>query len=259
MLSPAQWGLAEDELGELQQSGRSGRFLAAQELRERRRLPRHVALQDFDKVLPVDFENALSVDALISVLKDREAARLVERWPDPEMLCALGPEGRFVHELVVPLVRSQPARLAPPREPATAFERAEVDARPLARTHAPGSEWLYAKLYAGTAAADRILLNVVAPLVEDVMQSEAADSWFFIRYADPNEHLRLRFHGAPAALRADVQPRVEAALTPLLEQGRAWRLCFDTYERELERYGGRTLSTSPSGSSGSTATRSSSS
>lgn len=230
VLSPARWVLAEDEVRELQQADRSARFLAAQELRERRRLPRHVALQDYDNVLPVDFDNALSVDALISVLKGRDAATLVERWPDPGMLCARGPEGRFVHELVVPLVRTQPVRaaVAPREAPLVVWER----------TRPPGSDWLYAKLYAGTAAADRILPEVVAPLVDEIIQSGAADSWFFIRYADPNEHLRLRFHGAPAALREDVQPRVEAALGSLLDEGRAWRLCFDTYEREVERYGG---------------------
>ncbi len=63
------------------------------------------------------------------------------------------------------------------------------------RTFPPGSEWLYAKLYTGTATADQILRDVIAPLVAEVLGSGAAERWFFIRYGDPDWHVRLRFHG----------------------------------------------------------------
>src|SRR6202030_2223556 len=35
------------------------------------------------------------------------------------------------------------------------------------RTFPPGSEWLFAKLYTGTATADRVLRDVLAPLVRE--------------------------------------------------------------------------------------------
>jgi thiopeptide-type bacteriocin biosynthesis protein len=108
----------------------------------------------------------------------------------------------------------------------------------VARSFPPGSEWLYAKLYAGPATLDQVLLDVVGPLVARVLRAGAADRWFFVRYGDPDWHLRLRFHGRPDRLRAEVLPAVEAATAPLLEDGRLWRLQLDTYEREVERYGG---------------------
>jgi thiopeptide-type bacteriocin biosynthesis protein len=64
------------------------------------------------------------------------------------------------------------------------------------------------------------------------------DRWFFIRYGDPDWHLRLRFHGKPARLHEEVLPALQAAAAPLLDDGRLWRIQFDTYEREVERYGG---------------------
>ena len=48
----------------------------------------------------------------------------------------------------------------------------------------------------------------------------------------------MRFHGAPAALREHALPALAAAAAPLLDDGRLWRLQLDTYEREVERYGG---------------------
>ena len=140
-----------------------------------------------------------------------------------------GPEGRFVHELVVPFVRAAAAaRAAPARETASA----------LRRRFPPGSEWLYAKLYTGPATADGVLTETVGPLVDEVARAGLADGWFFLRYADPDPHLRLRFHGEPRRLAAEVLPRLEAAVAPLLEDGRLWRLQLDTYVREVERYGG---------------------
>src|SRR5262249_42429974 len=65
-----------------------------------------------------------------------------------------------------------------------------------------------------------------------------ADGWFFVRYADPDTHLRVRFHGDPERLRSRVQPALERAVAPLLDDGRLWRVQLDTYEREVERYGG---------------------
>jgi hypothetical protein len=38
---------------------------------------------------------------------DARGATLVERYPGPEELVVQGPEGRFVHQLVVPFVRTQ--------------------------------------------------------------------------------------------------------------------------------------------------------
>jgi thiopeptide-type bacteriocin biosynthesis protein len=108
----------------------------------------------------------------------------------------------------------------------------------VARSFPPGSEWLYAKLYTGPATADGVLRDVVKPVVDTVLRTGAADRWFFIRYGDPDWHLRLRFHGQPARLQAEVLGALQAAAAPLLEDGRLWRVQLDTYEREVERYGG---------------------
>src|SRR5262249_45790050 len=147
-----------------------------------------------------------------------------------EGLCARGPEGRFVHELIVPFVR---ARRPPAPPPARA-----PSCRPVKRSFPPGSEWLYVKLYSGPATADQVLREVVRPAVERALGSGAADGWFFLRYGDPDWHLRLRFHGAPDRLHGEVLPLVQAAAAPLCGDGRLWRVQLDVYQREVERYGG---------------------
>jgi thiopeptide-type bacteriocin biosynthesis protein len=82
------------------------------------------------------------------------------------------------------------------------------------------------------------LRDVVRPVAAQALRSGAADGWFFIRYGDPEWHLRLRFHGEPDRLLGEVLPALRDAAAPFLDDGRVWRLQLDTYEREVERYGG---------------------
>lgn len=62
------------------------------------------------------------------------------------------------------------------------------------RTFIPGSEWIYFKLYTGTKTADAILKNELYVYVNEMLSNDIADKWFFIRYTDPDFHIRLRLH-----------------------------------------------------------------
>src|SRR5262249_4102268 len=106
VLSPARWHVGGDTLASLQEARSDGElFRAAQALRQSLDLPRIVRLEDGDNTLLIDLENILSLDALAPILRTRREVRLSEVDPPPDELLAQGPEGRFVHELVVPFVR----------------------------------------------------------------------------------------------------------------------------------------------------------
>lgn len=243
MLSRARWNVTKEELRVLAaaRGGEAGAgFRAVQTWRAQRGLPRLVTLGEGDNTLLVDLDNALSVESFIQLVKESEEAVLEELFPGADELCARGPEGRFVHELIVPFVcgESGDEKIEGGAEKASERHPAHAAAPAFRRRFPPGSEWLYAKLYVGTATADYLLRESVGPLVEKSMKSGAADRWFFIRLADPDYHLRLRFHGRPERLLGEVQPMLSEALSPLLDEGLLWRIQLDTYEREVERYGG---------------------
>jgi lantibiotic biosynthesis protein len=275
VLARAGWWMTADEIKQLAKAAGTDRYAAVQDWRRRRRLPRLVTLADGDNELLVDLDNTLAIDAFLDLVEERDRARLHELFPGPEALIAQGPEGRFVHELVVPFHRlprpaaaaetavaapgtaaaaaaAAPAPAPAPAPGGTAAGWSAVPAGTAAaagaasagnglqvrRTFPPGSEWLFAKLYTGTATADRVLRDVLAPVVREALAAGWSDGWFFIRYGDPEWHLRVRFHGDPEALTGRVLPALHAGVTPLLDDGRLWKLQLDTYEREVERYGG---------------------
>lgn len=231
VVSRARWRIGANEISPIASASGAARYRLVQRFREQHRMPRHIVLTDADNELFIDFENALALDAVIELIRNRPEVTLTELFPAPDELCAEGPEGRFYHELIVPFTR-RPVPIAP------MFSDVKAPAISIARTFPPGSEWLYAKLYTGTATADRVLTEELAPLAADAIANGHAQRWFFIRYSDPNWHLRVRFHGDPFLLREHVQPALEAMGRRLFETGAVWKLQFDTYEREVERYGG---------------------
>ena len=230
VLARARWRVKKEEIDRLVRGNSVARFTAVQDWRAERRMPRRVLLVDGDNELLVDFDNILSIEAFLGLVKKRRQLQLTEVFPGPDQLCAAGPEGRFVHQILVPFVRRR-GIAQPPVEPLP-------PPAAVCRTFAPGSQWLYAKLYTGSATADRLLCDLVGPLARRVLASGAADQWFFIRYGDPDWHLRLRFHGEPELLQGEVLPRLLQVAAPFLESGQIWRLQLDTYRREVERYGG---------------------
>ena len=230
VLSKARWRIEARELKAAPAGPDEGAWGAFQALRVRRGLPRFVTLTDADNTLRVDLDQVLWVETLHHLVSNRSAFTLTECFPDPDQALITSPEGRFAHELVIPfeaIPASQPvARPLPAMAPATGI-----------RAYPPGSEWLYLKLYCGPATADRLLVEL-DPLLRQTQAQGLWDRWHFLRYRDSGPHLRLRFHGLPASLIAELLPLLHRHLEGYLAQGLLWTWQVDTFEPELERYGG---------------------
>ncbi len=242
VLASARWRMSKEVIETLSRERGAERLKRINAWRSSKGIPRFALLTEADNQLLIDFENVLSVETLIEYIKKRESARLVEMLAGPDCLSACGPEGKFTHEVVIPFVRrkAQPVH----SEPSTVANRNQTRPAPAIRAgkternFLPGSEWLFAKIYASPSQADRLLVEQIKPLVARVLAAKTADSWFFIRYGDPHGHLRLRLHGMPGPLSTKVLPELWECIERQRQQGVAWRMQIDTYERELERYGG---------------------
>ncbi|WP_285569656.1 lantibiotic dehydratase [Geothrix limicola] len=230
VLSKARWRIEAAELKSALDDSREGAWGAFQALRERRGLPRFVVLNDADNGLLVDLDRVLWVEALHHLVSGRPFFLLTECFPDPGQALVTSPEGALAHELVIPFEAASPDRpgLGP-------LPEAQQDSG--ARAYPPGSEWLYLKLYCGAASADRLLVEL-EPFLRATQAQGLWDRWHFIRYRDPEHHLRLRFHGVPGRLLAELLPLVHGHLKEPLAQGLLWKWQVDTFEPELERYGG---------------------
>ena len=230
VLALAQWRVDKHEIESLNRGDGKTRFHTARQWRNSRKMPRFVALADSDNRLLIDFDNPLSVDAFAHLVRRRPNCTLEEATLRPEHLCVEGEEGSYTHEVIVPFSRKKPlvsAVTRPLRAGQTSVEQ----------TFLPGSEGLYLKLYGSSRSLD-LFLSELRPALRRWRDQGTIQSWFFLRYADPDLHLRLRLQGEPAVLMSRVLPALSAAMKELANRAILRSLAVDTYKRETDRYGG---------------------
>lgn len=109
------------------------------------------------------------------------------------------------------------------------------------RIFIPGSQWLYFKIYTGQKSADHILMQLVYPYLRTLSDQKVIRSYFFIRYSDPEFHIRLRVYVNDRSNYGEVFQIFYEAFQPAVSNGQITRIMCDTYNREIERYGQYTI------------------
>ena len=214
VLSPARWLVDRAALDDFQQ------------WRAKWQVPRHVFLTARDNRLLLDLDQPAHLAQLRT-----ESLPLVldEALPGLDQAWLPGPDGHYVGEFMVPLVRVA-AQAAP--EPRVVIKE---NTR---RSWPPGSEWLYAKLYHLPTYEEDLIAQAFRDFAAEVGEAGLAEDWFFLRYSDPDPHLRIRFRGDADTVTTELAPRLLRWGSKLVADGYCRRLCLDTYEPEVERYGG---------------------
>ncbi|MBW8879505.1 MAG: lantibiotic dehydratase [Acidobacteria bacterium] len=238
VLRPAQWRIQKGDL-----AGGLDRW------RDEWEVPRHVCLSFGDNRLVLDLDQAAQATELETELRklgDSGGAILVQEvLPALEDAWLPGPGGHYYGELVVPMVLRRGAPALERRAAAaarTSIPQPAVDAASpaalAARYRPPGSDWLYVKLYCPRDHEDDVICGSMQTFAENAVASRLADSWFFLRYSDPDPHLRVRFHGSPERLRSQLFAHLCDWAGGLMSDGLCLKFVMDTYEQEIERFGG---------------------
>ena len=211
-------------------------------------LPRYAFLTEGDNRLLLDVEDsdhlALLQSSLAKLPTDNHVLTLEEALPGPEEAWVHDEQDRpHVAEFVFTLERNGEVRVGPEgknsRESLEAVSRRGNHPRPTVeltdRIKAVGDEWLFFKLYTPASHHDDLMALIWEALSPALA---ASDAWFFLRYADPDPHLRLRLRGRENWLLGEALKMFIAHLNGAVEQGILQKYSLDTYEREIERYGG---------------------
>jgi thiopeptide-type bacteriocin biosynthesis protein len=228
VLSPATWHV---------DAGMTAETFEA--FRVRWRLPRRVYLAYSDNRLLLDLEDEDQLGQLhaeIGRLAGNGRLVLQEALPAPDDAWLPGPGGRYVTELVVPLVLA--AVLPAQRGPIEAPMLVRPSVRAADGLRPPGSDWLFVKIYGEPRDQEELIAGPIRGFGTEACAAGLAGSWFFMRYADPEPHLRFRLSGDPDTLTGELAPELIRWAAALVGQGRCRRFSIDTYEQEVDRYGG---------------------
>ena len=199
------------------------------------RLPLLVALRYGEDRIGCDLTHPIGVEMIRKEVARAGFAILEELRAAPEELCIGSGAARFSHELLVPFVHPPPTTT---EMNAARASTSVWSAKFSQGVMLPGSGWIYAKLYASPRSIQSMLSHEVPALVAKLREECGAQDAFFFRYKDTDWHLRLRTHVTTAAKRSRALEFIGAVAADLQAKEVIWRLQYDTYYREIERFGG---------------------
>lgn len=223
VLSPATWILNEEQLKQIiSNNGQLDKEL---------NIPDYFSLNEGDNFLVFNKHCPDDMEMFQKCLKNKKTATLVEYvFAKQADLKNVGGES-FASQLLACVI-NQSKSYDLPRQQLMKYAGNGLKVR---RSFLPGQEWLYIKIYAHYSLTNEILINFILPVVKKYKKDNPGFKWFFIRYKDPNNHLRLRFFTANKSsytLLADLTSRMDSWSA----EGKIADIILDSYQRELEKY-----------------------
>lgn len=238
VLRPAEWRIRRGQLGRtdgdfnLQQW-----YTIVSNWRTECQVPRFVYLADHDNRLLLDLENPLSLVDFWEVCNNpprgEDSIMIQEMLPDFKSVWPNGQGYRRIVEFVIAYERTK------------LLERSTIPTPPQSsivshseRSRSIGSNWLYFKIYSGNSSQNDLIANLLDRICSILASTQMVQRWFFVRYEDPDPHIRVRFEGESKILLSQVLPCLIRETKAFVDSGLIHRIGIDTYEREIERYGG---------------------
>ncbi len=208
------------------------------EWRNRWNIPTLVLLIDADNELMINFEDDLSVQMFINTIKKQEQIILEEFLFDVNNSFVKDSIGNsYTNEFIAILLKDEKFKNNSPFN----YKKLLNNGINVKRDFNIGSEWLYYKFYCGVKTCDKFLTDIVKPLVDELILKKWIDKFFFIRYYDPDLHIRLRFHINDIEKIGIVIQTIDKFVQSYINQGLINKIQIETYKRELVRYGHNTI------------------
>ena len=237
ILQRATWRLDYSDLAPLIASTPNSLSVQIEQFREVWNLPQFFCLVEGDNELLVDAKELFTVQTFLSSVKGMKTIVLKEFLFDENVRVEDLLGNKFSHQLVASVFHKT---IKPKRNEFNSYKEVE-EAKDIVHKFPPGSEWLYYKLYCGFRSADNILLQVIKPIKEELFREGLIDKWFFVRYGDPEWHLRVRFHIKDIARSGTAINLIQSHLAKFENAGTIWKTQLVTYQREVGRYGGNII------------------
>jgi thiopeptide-type bacteriocin biosynthesis protein len=235
VLSPARWSLRA--ANQFSRVGSKSFPEFAQHLklwRKNYNPPRFVHLITKDNTLLIDLDSDFCLEDIWRAWKSGAAApvTLIEALPNPSDFIAETTLGQPVLAEVVITVLRKTIRSGVSRLARDDIQHVSMP-RPIIW---PGEEWISLKLYGPQKDHDEILVEAVSQLRDGLVPLIGTGTLYFIRYADPFPHLRLRVRTNES--RESVIGLVLRWASDLAKSDMLADIQIATIRPEIERYGG---------------------
>lgn len=236
IISPARWRLNGNDLNGLKDKKKSDeeKHFIFFELKRRLDLPDKFLIVDFDNELLIDCNENIAIDTFIDLIKNKTEIIVAEYLFNSENAIIKDTDkNSYTNEFIAVILNEKNIKDYTSTIVSKTFTSKKF--------FSIGSEWLFYKIYCGPKIADYILAEKLKPITEILLKEGIIDKWFFIRYGDPDFHLRVRVHISNFQKYGEVLLLINSELEPLISLNVIAKIQTDTYKRELDRYGDNSI------------------
>ncbi|WNS41173.1 lantibiotic dehydratase [Paenibacillus sp. MMS20-IR301] len=209
------------------------------------KVPRYAYMIHFDNRIMLDLHNPLHIEEVCKDLITNHEVTFIEHFGEFNGHPVHREDGRLIAEFVFPLVKRYSDHDANKESALMTTGSRENVLLPITeksqRIFLPGDTWFYAKLYGIDSRQDEFLARHWQAFSQGCNEIGAVEHAYFIRYSDPEQHIRARFFTGSTEKTGKFMPLFYEWTAALLQDGMISKVVVDTYEPELERYGGPQL------------------
>lgn len=136
--------------------------------------------------------------------------------------------GQYSTEFAVSLIRASQGGVSSAFLPTIADSQASFP---------PGTEWAYLRIDCPNIIQEELVADFMQ-MLKPLLRKKVVDRWFFVRYSDSIDHLRLRVHGISSRMFSEILPKLSDWAQRHVSSELATSYSLQTYVPEIERYGG---------------------
>jgi thiopeptide-type bacteriocin biosynthesis protein len=232
ILCLATWHLDERDFEFIKKTALPEWYPAFQQLAASARLPRHFALIQHDNYLVFDRDKQEDIELFLDTIKNYTSITLQEFMLEEDATqspIVLGDTGKPLIGQYIAALYQEENIYETLRDPG--MEPGKVSQQNASQ----GTEWVYFKIYCHPVASNELLCQVLSPLLAKLCQKKQVNSWFYVRYKDPDYHIRLRLE-VNNEHSGTVVAAISRKLKPALSKRLIDKYNIDVYVRESERY-----------------------
>lgn len=197
-------------------------------------IPELVYLTDGDNRLLLDLKRKDSIKVIYENMKKRSNSILTEVDFDISKHAIMDEEGNgYNSEFIIPIVRKVKNKEYKYNKN---FSINSEDTYSNKRNILPMGNWVYMNLFCSKNRDDELITDYILEFIDVLKANKLIKKSFFIRYiVDDKYHIRLRIEKNKGI---NIDNNIDKFLQNLKENFLISKVSIDTYERELERYGG---------------------
>lgn len=237
IIQPATWKMSRDLLNLDKHDGFSEFKDKVTDYITKNNMPKYVYLTQVDNKLLLNLNNDRCLSILYSFLTKPNSEVVLRKFYSEFEQPVKYQNNSYCCEFYIPLVRSNSYKTM---NNMNKILETQVDSYSDIRLITPFSDWLCFNIYGINDEVETLLGNDIFDFSNELLKNKEIEKYFFIRYIDTKNHIRLRFN-APEKKLLNIYPNIKMWLDNLIKNRIISNYNINSYDREIERYGGTKL------------------